>query len=126
MRQSRSRRAWPVLLALALSAVETAWAQPAGPRVYVSNYFGASSNTVSVIDSGANRLIATIPVGAGPLGIAVSPSGSRAYVANELGDSVSVIDTATNTVVDTVTPVPGPKDVAVSPDGQLVYVTRTG
>ena len=37
-----------------------------------------------------------------PLGIAIAPDGTRAYVANLLSNDVSVIDTATNTVIDTV------------------------
>ena len=38
-----------------------------------------------------------------PLGVAVSPDGSKVYVANSyLGNTVSVIDTATNTVTATI------------------------
>jgi YVTN family beta-propeller protein len=107
-------------------------AQPAGPRVYVTNSVGGpGGNSVSVIDAGTNTLVATIPVGRAPNGIAVTPDGTRVYVANEgvLGDpsdTVSVIDTATNTVVETVTVGLSPKAVAVTPDGSLAYVTRTG
>jgi YVTN family beta-propeller protein len=125
---TRPRHHHALLLALALLAPGPAAAQPPGARVYVTNNLpgGLGGNSVSVIDAGANTLVATIPVGVGPFGIAVSPDGTRAYVANEGGDTVSVIDTAANTVVATVTDVPGPKAVAVSPDGSLVYVTRTG
>ena len=49
----------------------------------------------------ADSVTATIPVGSAPWGVAITPNGSRAYVANELGSSVSVIDTATNTVIAT-------------------------
>jgi YVTN family beta-propeller protein len=40
-----------------------------------------------------------INVGSNPYGIAVTPDGSKVYVANEVDNTVSVIDTATNTVV---------------------------
>ena len=40
------------------------------------------ANTVSVIDTATNTVTATIPVGAGPLGVAVTPDGSKVYVAN--------------------------------------------
>jgi YVTN family beta-propeller protein len=45
---------------------------------------------------------ATIPVGAGPVGVAVSPGGTRVYVANNASTTVSVISTATNTVIATI------------------------
>ncbi|WP_256332130.1 MULTISPECIES: YncE family protein [unclassified Streptomyces] len=44
----------------------------------------------------------SIPVGDTPQGIALTPSGARAYVANRGSNTVSVIDTATNTVTATV------------------------
>ena len=58
-------------------------------------------------------------------GLAVSPDGTRLYVANIGFDSVSVIDTSTNTVVGEI-PVPGSDDgpwrIAISPDGSRAYV----
>ena len=57
---------------------------------------------VSVIDTATNTVIATIPVGVAPFGVAVTPDGTRAYVANVGSDTVSVIDTATNTVTATI------------------------
>jgi YVTN family beta-propeller protein len=70
---------------------------------------------------------ATIPVGIHPLGVAVSPDGSKVYVANNPGTStgtVSVIDAATNTVSATVPVGFGPVGVAVKPDGSKVYVAN--
>jgi len=121
-----------LLLLVAQFATGTVAAQPAGPRVYVTNSVsGPDEYSVSVIDAGANRLIATIPVGHTPKGIAVTPNGAFVYVANEgdLGspsDTVSVIETATNMVIATVTVGPSPLAVAVAPDGSLVYVTTRG
>jgi DNA-binding beta-propeller fold protein YncE len=40
-----------------------------------------------VIDIATKNVIATIPVGKTPLGIAVSPNGTHLYVANENSDS---------------------------------------
>jgi YVTN family beta-propeller protein len=67
--------------------------------VYVTNVL---SNTVSVINSATNTVIATIPVGNSPQLIALSPDGTRAYVANGNSNTVSVINTATNTVAATI------------------------
>jgi YVTN family beta-propeller protein len=70
----------------------------------------------------------TLPAGAGPLAVAVTPDGSKVCVANDTNlNAVSVIATATNTVGSI--PVGGfPAGVAVTPDGSKVYVvnaTRT-
>ena len=48
-------------------------------RAYVAN---ADTNTVSVVDTSTNLVAATIPVGERPTGVALSPDGKRAYVAN--------------------------------------------
>ena len=42
-----------------------------------------SANTVSVINTATNTVSATITVGIYPLGVSVSPDGSKVYVANE-------------------------------------------
>jgi YVTN family beta-propeller protein len=111
-------------------------------KVYVAN---AGSNNVSVVDAATNKVIATIPVGLQPIGVAVSPvqrkrederergdgggrerepEGGKVYVVNELSNSVSVIDAATNTVIATIPVGTQPAGVAVSPDGSRVYVTN--
>jgi YVTN family beta-propeller protein len=90
---------------------------------YVANL---RSNSVSVIDPATNTVTATIPVGLGPIKIALSPDGARAYVANTRSNSVSVIDTTTNTAVATVTVGANPVDLAVTPDGAHAYVTNAG
>ena len=83
-------------------------------------------NTVSVIDTATNTVVATIPVGNFPLGVAVTPDGTKVYVANFSDNTVSVIHTATNTVVKTIPVGTGPMAVAVTPDGTKVYVTNDG
>jgi YVTN family beta-propeller protein len=46
----------------------------------------------------SNTVTATIPVGIGPLGVAMTCDGHYAYVTNLNSNNVSVIDTASNTV----------------------------
>ena len=78
-------------------------------------------------------MTATVPVGAGPYGVAVT---DRVYISNPGSDTVSVLDTVTNTVTATIpvnagstgtclgnTPCNG---VAVTPDGRKVYVGNRG
>jgi YVTN family beta-propeller protein len=60
-----------------------------------------------------------------PDGVAVTPDGSKVYVANCIGNSESVIATATNTVTTITDPSFGEAmGVAVSPDGSKVYVSN--
>ncbi|MEM7436438.1 MAG: hypothetical protein AAF436_14880 [Myxococcota bacterium] len=59
-----------------------------------------------------------------PMGIAISPDGTRAYTANygttaERGDSLSIIDLTTRTIVQEISVGSGPEQVVLSPDGTL-------
>jgi uncharacterized repeat protein (TIGR01451 family) len=82
-----------------------------------------SSDNVSVIDTATNVVTATVTVGNGPQGVAITPDGTRAYVVNFFSNNVSVIDTATNTVT-TVDVGTNPFGVAITPDGAGAYVTN--
>ena len=50
------------------------------------------SDTVDVIDTATRAIVARIPVGIDPVGIAVRPDGREVWVSNHISDSVSVID----------------------------------
>ena len=65
---------------------------------YIANL---DSNDVSVIDTSNDTVLATVPVGNSPFGVAVKPDGTRVYVTNDGDNTVSVIDTFNNTVVAT-------------------------
>jgi YVTN family beta-propeller protein len=88
---------------------------------YVTN---AVDNTVSVIDTASNAVVATISVGAVPQGVAITPDGTLAYVTNAHDNTVSAIDTDNNTVVATIPVGQGPDGVAITPDGTHAYVTN--
>jgi YVTN family beta-propeller protein len=89
--------------------------------VYVTNQ---GDNSVSVIDTRMQSVIATVAVGQAPFGVAVSPDGRRVYVANFTSNSVSVIDGSTLRVTATIAVGAGPIGVAVTPDGRLAFVTN--
>jgi YVTN family beta-propeller protein len=114
---------------LAVDDVEFDTAESQAPYAYITN---AGSNTVSVIDTATNTITATVPVGSNPNGVAVTPDGTKVYVANSdwdnvfAIDTVSVIDTAINNVTATVDVGGSPSGVAVTPDGTKVYVTNDG
>lgn len=61
-----------------------------GKKVYIAN---PNSGIVSVIDTMTNAVTATIPVGVGPYGIAVTPDSREACVVNQSSLNVSVIGT---------------------------------
>jgi YVTN family beta-propeller protein len=82
---------------------------------------------------GGQTVTATIPAGADPYGVAVSPTGPEAgdlYVTNTISHgngTVSVINPATNTVTATIPVGAFPSGVAVSPTGSQagdVYVAN--
>ncbi|MGH6839154.1 MAG: YncE family protein, partial [Methylocella sp.] len=79
---------------------------------YVAN---SSDGTVSVIDTSTKTVVATIPVGTLPLGVAFSLDGKHAYVANGGSGDVSVIQTVKQKVVATVAVGTTPFGVAITP-----------
>ncbi len=88
------------------------------------------NGAVSVIDTSSNTVATTISVGnIGPLGVAITPDGTRAYVAGAVNGTLAVIDTSSNTVATTVS-VPNiansPVNVAITPDGKRAYVVTYG
>jgi YVTN family beta-propeller protein len=72
-----------------------------------------------VIETASNKVVATVEVGNGPDGFAVTPDGKHVYVAKEDNSnpvaSVSVIDTVTNTVVATIPVGTSPFGVGIVP-----------
>ncbi len=88
--------------------------------VYVTNY---EDNTVSVISTASNEVIATFDVGERPWGIAVHPNGSLVYVTAENGaGAVYVIRTSDYSVIDTIEVGEDPTEIAILPDGSYLYV----
>jgi YVTN family beta-propeller protein/autotransporter-associated beta strand protein len=89
---------------------------------FVPNRF---ADTVTMIDTAAQAVVATVPVGDYPTATAISPDGRRVYVANRGDDTVSVIDTVTRTVVGVPIAVgDAPVAIAITPDGAKAYVAN--
>jgi YVTN family beta-propeller protein len=107
---------------------------PDDEEVYVSNFGrdpnlvpgGVPGNTVSVIQTRSNEVVATIPVGNLPAGVAITPDGKRAYVTSRGNNNVWVLDTTTHTVVKTVDVQIEPANVVFTHDGRRAYVTNFG
>ncbi|KAF0218757.1 MAG: YVTN beta-propeller repeat-containing [Geobacteraceae bacterium] len=114
-------------------------ASAADNRVYVTSF---GSNKVSVFNtalletSPSTAKIIDITVGnpalptdiTAPKGIAVTPDGTKVYVANLRSNNVSVISTSSNTVTATInTSAAGtePYGVAINPAGTKAYVSNS-
>lgn len=111
---------FPALLLMVLGSIPV----EARPFVYVTN--SVNPATVSVIDTANNSVVATIELGSTAFDVAITPDGTRAYVAINAANRVAVIDTETNTVLTNidVSPGGGPKGIAITPDGTRAYVTK--
>src|SRR5699024_3170623 len=59
-------------------------------------------DTVSVLDTETDEIVARVPVGTTPWNIAVRPDGAEAYVTNANEDTVSVIDLGELSVLETI------------------------
>src|SRR5437762_12875128 len=127
MRSSFSRI---VAVAGALVLVVVAWLAWAGPRESSSGGakigenqsaegFAASALTV---DSGGGTVVATIPVGGNPAGVAYNSGNGYVYVTNPFSDIVSVINGTT--VVATVPVEYHPSAVAYDSGNGYVYVAN--
>lgn len=87
-----------------------------------------TTGTIEAIDVASQTVTATIDVGPGPYGLALSSDGQRAYSVNLGGPSLSVVDVAQRAVHATLSVGVQPTGLAVAPDGARVYVSsnRTG
>src|ERR1043166_553823 len=98
-------------------------AHAAGPKAYIGNF---KDNSVSVIDTAAGSVVATVPVSAGPHGMAITANGRTVYVSGDGSSLVDVIDTASDKVVKTIEVGKTPNGIALTPDNRLLVVTVYG
>jgi YVTN family beta-propeller protein len=94
-------------------------------KVYVNN---VTDKTISVIDSTTDKVIKTIPSGAGTTANfgAVSPVYRRYYLPNQLDGTLTIVDTDTDTVTRTLTVDSSPREVLPEAVGGDVYVVNQG
>jgi YVTN family beta-propeller protein len=98
---------------------------PNRDEVYVVNTgTAAGSGSVSVIDTNANRVVATIPVHKLPYLIDVDATGHRAYVANSGSNTVSVLDLDRRREIGVVGTGEQPGLARISPDSRSLLVTN--
>jgi YVTN family beta-propeller protein len=99
--------------------------------VYVANF---QDSTVSVIHGSNDQrqecsvcltVVATIPVGRLPVGVAVNPTSNLIYVTNNLDNTVSVINGKDNTVGTPITVGNHPYGVAINSRTNRIYITNS-
>ncbi len=81
-----------------------------------------SASFVQDLSASGNYVVARIPVGLNPRGLALSHDGRRLFVANRLDDTISVIDARTNTVASTIK-LAGPQTVSALRHGEQTFYT---
>jgi YVTN family beta-propeller protein len=91
-----------------------AWATSRGP------------DTVTAFDGRSGKILATVPVGKAPMGVAIPPRTNKLYVGNEGSNSVSVISLKRRDVIATIDVGSRPHHMFASPDGNRVYVAEFG
>ena len=121
--QSVNRTRLARLLLAAAPFVLASSLATAAPKAYVGNF---ADSTVSVLDTAAGKIVATIAVAEGPHGMAITKDGRTVYVAGDGSSSLSVIDTAADKVVKTVEVGKAPNGIALTPDDKLLLVTVYG
>lgn len=93
---------------------------PNGSFVYSTNN---GSSTVICVNASTYAIVATISTNANPLGLAISPNGSRAYVTTCCVDpGINVINTVTNTIIATAALSYHPHGNFVSSDNKALWV----
>lgn len=99
-------------------------ANPKRNEVYIVNSGNGSNGSVSVIDTGKNAVVATIPVHKRPYFVDVDADGNYAYVANSGSNSVSVIDLKQRREIAVLGAGEGPGLARISPDGKSLVVSN--
>jgi YVTN family beta-propeller protein len=112
-------RARLLALAVLTALLLAAGTASAAPFAYITN---AGSNSVSVIDTSTNSVVATIAVGNYPVGLAVDPMGTLVYVANVDGRSLSFIDARARWNFMSSEYLDKPAGIAAHPDRTRVYM----
>jgi YVTN family beta-propeller protein len=97
---------------------------PNRPIVYAAD---TGNSAVDVIDLGTLSVVGMIPVGQSPEGMALSPDGSKLYVANAGSDSISVISTQAQSLYTTfqLPSHSAPTDVQFGTNNRLWVLTST-
>ena len=82
-----------------------------------------SADGIGLVDAVGKKFLRKIPAGSDPEQFALSPDGTKIYIANEDVGAATILDASTGKVVTFVPVTREPEGVGVSPDGKIFYVT---
>ena len=89
--------------------------------IYVSN---EEANLVHVIDAATMKERASIAIGNGPRGMALSPDGGSLLVAVSKDNRIAVVDVASGRITGHIPSGADPETFAVAPDGKRLYAAN--
>ncbi len=104
-----------------------------GPSAFAERYAYVASkadSTVSAIDVDTGAVVATIPVGPDPRGVAEHPDGRTVFVAARgssplsCSDRLYIIDVPAHTVRHVTLTLDCPTGIALDPDGDYLYIAH--
>ena len=84
------------------------------------------SNSLTLIDTASQSVLAEIPVGVDPRTVVVDDIGLRAYTANRGDNTLTVIDLTAMTAITQVAVGHQPYGLVISPAGDRLYVAEQG
>jgi YVTN family beta-propeller protein len=82
-----------------------------------------SKDGIAVVDLATKKFVRKIPAGSDPEQFAVSPDGTKLYIANEDASAISVLDIKSGQVEKQIPVAEEPEGVVFAPDGKSVYAT---
>ena len=92
---------------------------PARPQLYATL---PDDNSLAVINTDTNTVVTTFFIGSNPAGMAISPDGTRLYVANSGSASIGVVDLTTLTALASL-PAPFPANTIAAGLGNRLYLS---
>lgn len=95
---------------------------PNKPIAYVTNY---NSGSISIIDIDQNKVIKTIKIKKGVMGINITPNGKEIWVSNSIQNSVTVIKTDSFNISQKLVTGNKPLRLHFSIDGNFCLVTNS-
>lgn len=79
---------------------------------------------IAVVDTVKQKVVQVLHAGSDPEQFALSPDGSKLFVANEDAATISVVDVSSGSIVERVPVGREPEGVGITPDGRWVLVTN--
>lgn len=82
-----------------------------------------SKDGIAVVDLVTKKFLRKIPAGSDPEQFAVSPDGTKLYIANEDASAISVLNVGSDKIEQQIPVAEEPEGVVFAPDGKTVYAT---